>query len=401
MEAVAMRAVTIVGGSLAGLRAGEALRREGFDGVIRIVSAEEGYPYDRPPLSKQVLAGSWEPDRARLRGAEELDADWVFGRRAVGLDVAKHAVTLDNGDVVDGDAVVIATGASPRRLPPSVAPPDLAGVHVLRTIEDCVALAGELDGSPRVVVVGAGFIGSEVAATAKGRGADVVVVEALPVPLERSLGARMGALCARLHEDNGVSVRLGVGVAGLEGDGDGRVARVRLADGAAIDADVVVVGVGVAPATGWLEGSGLTLGDGVLCDSRCRAAPCVVAAGDAARWQHERLGSDVRVEHWTNAAEQGAAAAVALLRGDEAPPYAPVPYFWSDQHGTKIQFLGNCRPDDEVRVVEGSADEGRFVAAYGRAGRLTAVLLWNRPARVPHWLDQLASAAGFPPPDQP
>jgi NADPH-dependent 2,4-dienoyl-CoA reductase/sulfur reductase-like enzyme len=395
---MALRSVTVVGGSLAGLRAAEAFRREGFDGILRIVGAEDHLPFDRPPLSKQVLAGTWDPERARLRGADELDADWLLGRQATALDVGTHAVTLDNGERVDAEAVVIATGAAPRRLPAEVAPPDLAGVHVLRTLGDCLALAADLAPSPRVVVIGAGFIGSEVAATAKGLGCEVTVVEALPVPLERALGAELGPLCARLHEDHGVSVRLGVAVAGLEGGDDGRVAGVRLADGTAIEADVVVVGVGVAPVTGWLEGSGLTLRDGVVCDDRCQAAPGVVAAGDVARWHHPGLGTDVRVEHWTNAAEQAHAAALTLLHGPAAPAYAPIPYFWSDQHGTKIQFVGHNQVGDTVSIAEGSVEEGRFVATYSRGDRLTAALLWNRPARVPHWLDRLADLSPAPAP---
>ena len=396
MSVNGLRRVTVVGGSLAGTRSAEALRNEGFDGAIRIVGAEDELPFDRPPLSKQVLAGTWEPERARLRGAEDVDAEWLLGRRATSLDVATRTVTLETGERIDGDAVVIATGAAPRRLPAAVAPPDLGGVHVLRSITDCLALAEDFAGDPRVVVIGAGFIGSEVAATAKGRGLDVTVIEALPVPLERILGARMGALCARLHTDNGVTVRLGVAVAGLEGGDDGRVARVRLADGQAVDADVVVVGIGVAPATGWLEGSGLTVADGVVCDARCQAAPGVVAAGDVARWYHEGVGADIRVEHWTNAAEQAHAAARTLLHGAAAPVYAPVPYFWSDQYKTKIQFVGHSHPGDEVEVVEGSVDEGRFVAAYGRHGKLVGALLWNRAARIPYWSEQLAAGSPFP-----
>jgi 3-phenylpropionate/trans-cinnamate dioxygenase ferredoxin reductase component len=393
-----MRSVTVVGGSLAGLRAAEGLRREGFDGILRIVGAEDHLPFDRPPLSKQVLAGTWRPDQARLRGADDLDAEWLLGRRATALDVGTRTVTLDNGDALDADGVVIATGALPRRLPAAVAPPGLAGVHVLRSLADSLALGAELTAGSRVVVIGAGFIGSEVAATAKGRGCDVTVIEALPVPLERALGPEMGMLCARLHADNGVSVRLGLGVTGLEaarlGANDGRVTGVRLADDSIVGADVVVVGVGVAPDTDWLEGSGLTLRDGVVCDSRCRAAPEIVAAGDVARWYHEGIGTDVRVEHWTNAAEQGQAAALSLLHGASAPAYAPVPYFWSDQHGTKIQFVGHSQPGDEVTIAEGDPDDGRFVAAYRRGGRLTGALLWNRPARIPHWLSLVT--AGHP-----
>ncbi len=388
----------MVGGSLAGARAAEALRRHGYEGAIRIVSAEQELPFDRPPLSKQVLAGKWEPERARLYGADELDAEWLFGRSATALDPATRTVTLDSGERVDADAVVVATGASPRRLPAAVAPPELEGVHVLRSMEDCLALRAELEGGPRVVVIGAGFIGSEVAATAKGLGADVIVVEALPVPLERALGPTMGPVAAELHRDNGVEVRLGVAVSGLEGGGAGRVVRVRMADGGAVDADVVVVGIGVGPNTRWLDGSGIAVEDGVVCDSRCRAAPGVVAAGDVARWFHEGIGRHLRVEHWTNASEQGDAAAAALLHGDATPPYRPVPYFWSDQYGTKIQMVGTPQADDEVEVVEGAVADRRFVAAYGREGRLTAALLWNRASRVPRFLDLLARGAPFPPP---
>jgi 3-phenylpropionate/trans-cinnamate dioxygenase ferredoxin reductase component len=393
-----LRSVTIVGGSLAGLRTAEALRREGFEGAIRIVSAEAELPFDRPPLSKQVLAGAWEPERARLRGADELEAEWLFGRRATSLDPETHMVTLDGGEPLHADAVVIATGAHPRRLPAAVAPPELTGVHVLRTMDDCLALRADLEHGGRVTVIGAGFIGSEVAATAKGMGADVVVIEALPVPLERALGPEMGPIAAELHRDHGVAVQLGVAVAGLEGDGSGRVARVRLADGSAVDADVVVVGIGVSPSTAWLADSGLELRDGVVCDSRCRAAPGIVAVGDVARWYHEGMGDYLRVEHWTNASEQGNAAARTLLQGDDAPPYTPVPYFWSDQHGTKIQFVGHARPGDEVRIVEGSVAERRFVAAYGREGRLVGALLWNRAAQVPRFMNLLSAGAPLPPP---
>jgi len=391
-----LQRVTIVGGSLAGLRAAEALRAEGFDGAIRIVSAEDHLPFDRPPMSKQVLAGTWEPERARLRGPEDLEADWLLGRRATALDVASYTVTLDDGSSLDGDGVVIACGAFPRRLPAALAPPELAGVHVVRTMADSLRLRDDLQRGTPVAVIGAGFIGSEVAATSSASGADVTIVEALPVPLERVLGPEMGRVAGRLHVANGVDLRLGTAVAGLEGDGEGRVARVRLLDGTAVEADVVVVGIGVVPDVGWLEGSGLTLADGVACDSRCQAAPGVVAAGDVARWYHEGLGTDLRVEHWTNAAEQGRAAALALLHGEAAPAYRPVPYFWSDQYGTKIQFVGHARSGDAVTVVEGSPDEGRFVAAYARGGRLTGALLWNRAGRMAHWLNAIASGSPAP-----
>lgn len=380
-----MRRITVVGGSLAGLRAATSLRREGFDGDITIVSAEDHLPVDRPPLSKQVLAGTWEPEKAALRGVDEASADWLLGRSAIALDVASHAVTLDDGSVLDADGVVIATGAAPRRLP--FAPLD--GVFELRTVDDCLALRAALATSARLVAIGAGFIGSEVAATARGLGLDVTIIEMLPIPLERALGASLGGRVARLHRDNGVDLRLGVGLSGFLGSG--HVGGVELADGTKIEADTVVVGVGVAPVTDWLSSSGLTLNDGVVCDERCQAAPGIVAAGDVARWYHPRYGTHMRVEHWTNASEQAAAAAATLLHGTAAPSYQPVPYFWSDQHGTKIQFIGASGED--VEVVEGDLDDDRFVATYATDGAIKGVLLWNRPARLPHWMDELTSSA--------
>ena len=387
-----MRRVTIVGGSLAGLRSAQALRTGGFEGTIRIVSAEDHLPVDRPPLSKQVLAGTWDPARAALRGVDEADAEWVLGRRATALDVGTHAVTLDDGTSIDADAVVIACGATPRRLPERVAPSGLAGVHTLRTLGDCLALRRDLLAGGRLVVIGAGFIGGEVASAARGLGLDVTGLEALPIPLERALGPDLGRHCAQLQRDNGVDLRCGTAVEGLRSSG-GRVTGVALADASVTEADIVVVGIGVVPDVGWLEGSGLRLSDGVVCDSRCRAAPGVVAAGDVARWHHEGYGHDVRIEHWTNAAEQGAAAARTLLEGDRAPAYRPTPYFWSDQFGTKIQFVGHNQPGDDVRIVEGDLEGGRFVAAYHRGGKVTAALLWNRPARIPQWTAVIEGAS--------
>jgi len=401
------RGVVVVGASLAGLRAVETLRTEGFDGPVTLVGAEDHLPYDRPPLSKKVLAGEWEPDRIALRrdgGLDALGLDARLGVRAVRLDPAERTVQLSDGDALAYDALVIATGSEVRRLPGQ---PELDGLHMLRTLDDSLALRAALTtGSPRVVVVGAGFIGSEVASTAHGLGCAVTVVEALPVPLVRALGTEMGAACAALHRDNGVAVRLGVGVEGF--DGRDRVEGVRLTDGTVVAADVVVVGVGVAPATGWLEGSGLELRDGVVCDASLAAGPPgVYAAGDVCRWPNELFGEEMRVEHWTNAAEQGAHAARAILAaaaGERPAPYAPVPFFWSDQYGLKLQFLGRAGPDDEVRVVHGTADgstdggspgepagERGFVALYGRAGRLRGVLGLARPKLVMGYLKLLAA----------
>jgi len=379
-------AVVVVGASLAGLRAAEELRHRGFDGRLTVVGDEEHRPYDRPPLSKQVLAGSWDLDRIELTvggegGLDGLDVDWRLGTRATGLDPAGRRVTLAGGEDVPYDGLVIATGARPRALPGTG---QLAGVHTLRTLDDCLAVRADLDaGARRVVVVGAGFIGSEVAATCRGRGCEVTVLEALPVPLGRALGDEMGSAMGDLHRDHGVAVRLGVGVAGIEGAG--RVERVRLADDTVVEADLVVVGIGVTPNTGWLEGSGLALDDGVVCDATTRAAPGIVAAGDVARWPSHRFGELMRVEHWDNAIAMGEHAARRLLEdlagGAASPgePYDPVPWFWSDQYDRKIQLAGRSADADEVRVVDGSVDERRFVALYRRGDRLIGALAMNRP----------------------
>ena len=389
----ALRAVTIVGASLAGLNAAEALRRDGFDGPVTLIGAESRLPYDRPPLSKQVLAGDWEPERAALTDSEELASDEIearLGLRATALDLDARELTLHTGETVAFDGLVIATGARCRTMPGTEG---LGGVHVLRSLDDCLALRGDLEAVPqRVVVVGAGFIGAEVAATARGRGLEVTVVEALPTPLSRVLGDEMGRVCAEVHRDHGVDLRTGVGVDRIEGDR--RVERVALTDGSIIDADVVVVGIGVVPNTEWLDGSGLEVGDGVLCDASCLAAERVTAAGDVARWPNQLFGETMRVEHWDNAAAQGAHAARRLLN-PETGPFTPVPWFWSDQYDRKIQLAGRVRPDDEVRVVNGSVEERRFAAVYGRAGRIVGVLGFNRPRHVMRYRALIAQGASF------
>lgn len=389
--------VTVVGASLAGLRSAETLRRDGFDGPITLIGDEAHEPYDRPPLSKQVLAGDWEPDRIALTPSDklaDLDLDLRLGATAAGFDLASRTLRLtgqtsgQNGaETLEVDALLIATGARCRTLGEP-----REGVHVLRSLDDCLALRADFDAAPdRVVVVGAGFIGAEVAATARTRGLDVTVVEALPAPLIRVLGPEMGAVCAAVHRDHGVDLRTGVGVEGF--DGAGRVERVRLTDGSAVDASVVVVGIGVVPNTEWLEGSGLALDDGVVCDAAGLAAPGVAAAGDVARWPNRRFGEVMRVEHWDNAAAQGAHSARALLGAAE--PYEPVPWFWSDQYDRKIQLAGHVRPDDEVRVVAGSVAERRFAALYGRGGRLMGALGFNRPRHVMRYRAMIEQGAAF------
>ena len=378
-----MRTVAIVGTSLAGLRAAETFRREGFDGRIVAIGAEPHLPYDRPPLSKELLRGDWEPDQLVLRkqGVDDLDLDWRLDARAVALHLDAQEVELHDGERVAFDGLVIATGATPRRLPNQ---PNLAGVFTLRTLDDALALRELLDGHPKVVVIGAGFIGAEVAATCRRRGLDVTVLEALPQPMVRGLGPELGAVLAAIHREHGVDLRTDVVVdAIVDGrrrrPGPGRAPRRRLGR----RADVVVVGVGVVPETAWLEGSGLTLDNGVVCDETCLAAPGVVAAGDVARWPNPLFdGALMRLEHWTNATEQGVHAARRLLGHTE--PFAPVPFVWSDQYDRKIQTVGvvSAEPDVDVHIAHGTLAERQFVALFGRGGRLLGALGFNRPRFV-------------------
>jgi NADPH-dependent 2,4-dienoyl-CoA reductase/sulfur reductase-like enzyme len=393
--------VVVVGSSLAGLRACETLRAKGFTGAVTLVGAEAHLPYDRPPLSKKLLAGDWEPDRVLLRPRDALEGlglDLRLGVPAAGLDVDGRAVELADGSRLPFDGLVIATGSRTRRLPGQG-----DDVSELRTLDDSLALRPRIaDGTAHVVVIGAGFIGLEVAATAHARGCPVTVLEAAAAPLVRGLGPELGVAATRVHVEAGIDLRCGVGVAEVGPD------RVRLVDGELIEADVVVVGVGVAPATSWLEGSGLELRDGVVCDETLRTAvPGIYAAGDTARWPHVGYGEELRIEHWTNAAEQGAAAAGNLLAaagGGQPAPYAAVPFFWSDQGRHRIQMLGlaSTQVGDDVEVVVGDLDQRSFVVLFGRSGRLRGALGVNAPkplmsyqpllARGVSWDDALAAA---------
>lgn len=392
--------VVVVGASLAGLRACETLRTEGFTGAITLVGAEAELPYDRPPLSKKLLAGEWEPDRIRLRKPDDiagLGLDLRLGVRAVSLDTSARTVHLGDGTTLGYDGLVLATGAACRRMPGQ---PDLHGVAELRTLDDSLHLRGLLaGGAARVTVIGAGFIGLEVAATARQLGCAVTVLEGAPAPLMRGLGAELGTAAASVHLRHGVDLRCGVQVAAIEGAG-GRVTGVRLGDGEVVASDVVVVGIGVAPATAWLEGSGLELADGIVCDDALfTGVPGVFAAGDCARWHNHAFDPHddavMRVEHWTNAAEQGAAAAANLLaaaRGDALTPYSSVPFFWSDQFESRIQFVGRAHGDDEVHVFAGALD-GPFAALYGHRGRLRGVLGVSMPKLVMPFRALLAAGA--------
>ncbi|MEV0171680.1 FAD-dependent oxidoreductase [Streptomyces sp. NPDC050803] len=386
-----MRTVAVVGASLAGLSAARSLRKQGYDGRLVVIGDELHRPYDRPPLSKEFLAGTLgEAELALETDDEDLGAEWLLGTRAVGLDHAGRVVRLADGREVRADGFVLATGAAARTLPGSAG---LAGVHTLRTLDDARALRDELARGGRLVVIGGGFIGAEVASTAYALGLDVTVVEAAPTPLAGPLGETMGALVSALHADHGVRLVCGVGVKGLSGET--RVAAVLLEDGRSIPADVVVVGVGASPCVEWLEGSGIALDNGVKCGADGRTSLAgVVAVGDCANWYDPRAGVHRRVEHWTGARERPDAAVATLLAQGAVEPGVPrPPYFWSDQYGVKIQFVGHASGADSVTVEAGAADDRDVLAVYRRAGNPVAVLGMNQPRLFMRWRKQLAATA--------
>jgi len=392
--------VVVVGASLAGLRAAEEIRHEGHVGPVIIIGEEIHAPYDRPPLSKQVLSGKWDVDRIHHHAPDALDTlglDFRLGRKAVALDSDARSVTCSDGTAVSYDGLVIATGASTRRLAGTEGVPH---VWMLRTLDDCLGIKADLAAAgdaPRLVVIGAGFIGSEVAATCQGIGARVTMLEAHHTPLARVLGDLMGQMCADLHRANGMDLRCSIHVDHLESDPQGAdPVTVVLGDGTRIPADAVVVGIGVSPSVDWLDGSGLTIDNGIRCDESLFAADRVVAAGDVANWVRPSTGLPVRVEHWTNAAEGGAHAARNLLAGSAAATaYDPVPFFWSDQYATKIQMIGLPQGDDEAVVISGSGEEGKLIALYRSGDRLGAVLTLNQPAKLMGYRPLLAAGASF------
>jgi len=406
-----MKRVVVVGASLAGVRAATQLRRLGYRGELLLLGDEAHLPYDRPPLSKEVLRGEWTAERIALlkQTPAELDLRLRLGLRASGLDLARRELCVEPSSGAAGasraervgfDGLVIATGARARRLPG----PALSGVHVLRTLDDAMSLRDALAGARSLVIVGAGFVGGEVASSARRAGLAVTLVESARVPLAQSLGEQMASSLATLHEEHGVALRTGVGVDRLEsepsGDATERVARVRLVDGSAIEADVVLVGIGAVPNTEWLEGSGVALDDGVSCDATCtvldtrgQPLPGIVAAGDVARYDSVLFGERIRVEHWTHAAEQADRAAQTLL--GESAPWSNAPLFWSDQYGMRIQFAGRAREGDLLHVCEGSLEARRFVTLYGREGRLVGALAVRRPAQLMRYRRQIEARARF------
>lgn len=380
--------IVIVGGGLAATRVAEQLRRAEYAGPVTIVSDEVHLPYDRPPLSKEVLRA--QVDDVTLKPLEfydENDITLLLGSAATAIDNDAKTVTLDNDMVLSYDDLIIATGLVPRRIPSF---PDLDGVRVLRTFDESLALRKHAGEAHRAVVIGAGFIGCEVTASLRGLGVDVVLVEPQPAPLASVLGTQIGELVARLHRAEGVDVRVGVGVS--EVVGSTHVEKVVLSDGSEVEADLVVVGIGSRPATDWLEGSAITVDNGIICDNVGRTTvPHIWALGDVASWQ-DALGHQARVEHWSNVAEQARVLVPSLL-GNEPPQAVVVPYFWSDQYDVKIQCLGEPEADDVVHIVE---DDGRkFLAYYEREGALVGVVGGGMPGKVMKARAKIAAGAAI------
>jgi NADPH-dependent 2,4-dienoyl-CoA reductase/sulfur reductase-like enzyme len=396
----AMQTLAIVGASLAGISAARAARAQGFAGRLVIIGEEPHRPYDRPPLSKDFLAGKItvqdlgleSPDDAQ--GTDPLRAEWLLGAAATSLDAATRTLTLTDGTEIKADGIVIATGASARTLPVLAG---LANVHTLRTLDDAQDLARQLVPGTRLVIVGAGFIGAEVASTARALGAEVTVLCSDTVPLSRHFGREMAADISALHEINGVELICDAAIESYY-SGEGTVTGLRLADGRYLPADVVLVAVGAIPNTEWLAGSGIELRDGVLCDPMGRTnAPGVVAVGDCAAWLDEESGKHWRLVHWAGAVERPAIAVVALLEPGAARPPLNVPYFWSDQYNVRIQLAGHVRDAERVEIEAGDPAAHSFLAVYYRGAEPVAVLGANQPRLFTKWRRQLnAARAGAP-----
>ncbi|MDQ3549446.1 MAG: FAD-dependent oxidoreductase [Chloroflexota bacterium] len=367
--------IVIAGASIAGARAAGRLRAEGFDGKIVLIGAEPALPYERPPLSKGFLQGAVGEDEFTLHPSDwyaEQGIDLHLGTHATMLDITAKQIELNNGEAVNYDKVLIATGAAPRRL--AIPGSDLYGIHYLRSVADARAIRERLDAAQSVVIVGMGFIGAEIAAVAKQAGKVVVALEAGELPMMAALGREAATRMAWTHRQHGVDLRLNDGVTAFRGVG--QVEQVVTASGATIDCDLVVVGIGVEPATGWLDGSGVVIQHGVIVDEFCRTnVPDIYAAGDVARSWHPGYGEHLLVEHFDNAGNQGAAAAQSML--GKGKPYAPLPYFWSDQYDLSLQFAGHNTGHDQV-VTRGTVESGSWSAFYLRDGRFVATLSANR-----------------------
>jgi len=374
------RTHVIVGANLAGGRAALALRDEGFDGDVVLIGAEVHPPYERPPLSKDVLKGARSPESTYLQPVAawaDHDVDLRLGIPVTRIEPRWSGVELADGSRVRADRVLLSTGGRPRKL--DVPGRDLRGVHYLRDIEDAVAIADVLQRGGPVVVIGAGFIGAEVTACARELGCEVVLLEVAAVPLERVLGTEMGALYADVHRARGVDVRTGTSIVAIEGR-HGRVERVITSDGAVLPAGAVVIGVGMEPVVELAANAGITVDNGIVVDDLCRTSvPNVFAAGDVARHPNRLIGGEVRLEHWQNAQNQALAAAKSMV--DRGQPYAEVPWFWSDQYDLNLQMAGHPNASDCL-VTRGSREELSFVTFYVRDGRLSGAVAINRPRDV-------------------
>jgi 3-phenylpropionate/trans-cinnamate dioxygenase ferredoxin reductase subunit len=372
-----LRKIVIVGASLAGLTAAEKLRELGYDDVLRLIGDEDLAPYDRPPLSKEILRGDWGIERTLLRTPDhyrDLAIDLQLKAGASALDLDRRLVTLQSGETVDYDALVIATGASPKR------PAFLGGkkgIFYLRSAAESVALRQALSARPRIVVVGAGFIGMEVASAAREMGLDVTLVESQSYPLCRAIGPAFGSRFAEMLEAAGVKTRFGAGVERVQGRGS--VEAVELSDGSRIDADLLLVSVGSAPNMEWLRSSGLQLNNGVICNEHCQAAENVYAVGDVASPFDKRLRSHCRSEHWTNAIEQAKIAAANILDEQQQTSFAVLPYVWSDQFSNKLQIVGSKKSDDAELIIH-DKNPRRLAALYRSGNTISAVATLNWPA---------------------
>jgi NADPH-dependent 2,4-dienoyl-CoA reductase/sulfur reductase-like enzyme len=365
--------VVIAGASAAGLAVAEELRRAGYAERIALIGEEAAPPYDRPPLSKQLLAGTMPEQRLRLRSdaeLDDLDVELYLGAAAQSVDVDARLVMFGEGYALPYDELVIATGVRPRTLRGQ---PAVRGIHVLRTVEDAAALRTAISTGTRLAIVGAGFLGTEVAATACGLGADVTLISDLDTPLANVLGFEIGRLLVGVHEERGVRVLAGAGVETVAVE-DGQVAGVTLADGRAVAADVVLVAIGCTPNVEWLRGSAVPIRDGVLCDAFCRAAPHVWAAGDVASWLHLSVGRRLRIEHRTNASEQGSAVARNILAGDSPSPYMPLPYVWTNQYDLRVQIHGLPERCHRLHLSAGTLAARRFCALMGDDSRVHAAI---------------------------
>jgi NADPH-dependent 2,4-dienoyl-CoA reductase/sulfur reductase-like enzyme len=366
--------IVIVGASVAGLTTAETLRAEGFAGSITLIGDETHAPYSRPPLSKHVLTGEWTPEQADLSDPIELAAlnlTLIQGARATSLDIRGHTVTV-GGEAISYDTLVIATGVAARRM---AGTEGLAGVYSLRTLDDVVALRKELATAKHVVVIGAGVLGSEIAAATRKRGLEVALIGRTSELRLGQVGSHLSPLIAALHRENGVDLRLGFDV--TEVIGEDHVSAIVLSDGTVIPADVVVAAIGSLPATEWVSDSGLELSDGIVCDSNGLAAPDVYAIGDVARWRDDLTAASTRAEHHLKATEQAQAVARLLVTGEESP--AVVPFFWSELYGTKIQAYGRFPAVVPLTTIASEPGGARFVAASVQDGQVLGVVGWNMP----------------------